>query len=568
LVLTYDFGVFKEVSDLGGEIAFLDHLVPPDVMEKYNYETYDFFAKWHCDSEGDDIFAYKGIKTGNAFRIAIWSNITQYTRTLINLLAVKRIEYETMFVGINDGYTNEILNALDIEMETWKPQNDMFFQEYYFPILQWIDESIYTTGVKQAFKRVLTGILDLVLSLYDRLRVSGGKYIDIFIHPYHPTQRIIEKLKSNPNINLIFENYTWAEGTLKERRLPVRGFSPHYKRLAAEMINNFWGRKTAHWNIGGFPVSDYIYPIIVNRISEPLGNCLKTLDSIIRYFQKRKLMLMVAISNIGFTNCLMMNYCHHNQIPTYLIINGLLVSSYLDEAKDATWINAYGESVKINYFCGMNNIVCLGDPRMDNYVNNIKPRQVNTNRPTIVIGASGFSNIDLNSYVAVEFDFLHDVLSACQKLKAQSREMDIVLKIRPNGYITQYKVFLQEYFPEMAVQVYDRIPMREILLKADFFISIYSQTLFEASCLGIPVLYYKKDTQISYPPFDGKSQLVTALSLDDLVDKMQMFYRRGSIYEAFLDKKVMESYIGCLDGKNTERNIDFIYSLIGQSSFH
>jgi spore coat polysaccharide biosynthesis predicted glycosyltransferase SpsG len=110
--------------------------------------------------------------------------------------------------------------------------------------------------------------------------------------------------------------------------------------------------------------------------------------------------------------------------------------------------------------------------------------------------------------------------------------------------------------------------MREVLLKAEFFISIYSQTLFEASCLGIPVLYYKKDTQVSHPPFDGKSELVTAFCFDDLVAKMEMFYSNHSIYEPFMDKKVMEKYVGALDGKNTERNLDFIYSLVGQSGGH
>jgi hypothetical protein len=565
LVLTYDFGVLQEIRGSGGKVEFLDHLIDPQIMEKYNYETYDFFAKWHLDSEGNDIFAYQGIKVGNAFRIAIWANITQYTRILINLLAVKKIKYEKIFAGIEDYYTVNILKALDIKTETWEPEKDVKLQEYYFPILRWIDESIYPSGAKQVLKSILTGILDLSLAVWDNLQIFKKKSINIFIHPYHPTQRIIEKLKSNPGINLIFENYTWTEGPFKERRLPTQRPSLHYKRLAAEMINKFQMKKSTHWNMDSFSVSDHLYPIIVKRIYEPLAECLKTVDSIIEYFNKKKLNLMVTIANIGFTNCLMINYCHRHNIPTYLIVNGLLTHSYLDEAKEATWINSYGESVKNNYFRGMDNVVCLGDPRMDDYINNFKAKNINKAKPTIVIGASGFSNVDLNSYVAVEFDFLHDILSACQKLKAQGRDMDIVLKVRPNGYIVQYVAFINEYFPEMTIQVYDNISMREVLLKADFFISIYSQTLFEASCLGIPVLYYKKDTQISQPPFDGKSELATAFCLDDLVDKMEMFYGNDSIYEAFLDKKVMGKYIGCLDGKSTERNIDFIYSLVDRS---
>ena len=562
--MTYDFGVFKEVTEMGGLVAFLDHLVKPEFMEKYNYETYDFFAKWYHDENGEDIFAFRGIEVGNAFRIAIWSNITQYARTFINLLAVRKIKYERLFVGIRDRYTMDILKVLGIEMEAWAPQDERTVPEYYFPILRWIDENIYPSGIKQAIKFILTRIFDVVLSLFDRFRVIKKKDVNIFIHPYYPTKRIIDQLKNDSNVNLIFENYTWAEGPFKERHLPLCGSALRYKRLAAEMIKKFQMRKSAHWSIEDFPVSEYIYPIIIKRISGPLADCLRTLDSIIIYFKKRKLKLMVTITNIGFTNCLMLNYCRHYQVPTYLIINGLLTNSYMDEAKDATWINAYGESVKKNYFRGMDNIVCLGDPRMDNYIINFKPNHINTDRPTIGIGTSGFSHIDLNSYVAVEFDFFYDLMTAFQILRKRGKDMDIIVKVRDNGYITQYEDFLKEYFPDMTVRLYNRVPIKDVLSQVDLFISISSQTLFEASCMGVPVLYYRKDTQILHPPFDGKSELVTAISVDDLINKIELFYENDEIFEVFKQRTVMEKYVGPLDGRNLQRNMDFIYSLISE----
>ncbi len=563
VVLTYDFGVWHEIAELGGRVALLDHLVDMNVMEQYNYATYDFFAKWHYDQDGNDIFAYSGVKVGNAFRIAIWSNITQYARTFINLLAVKKMVWEKMFVGISDSYAMDILHVLDLKNENWEPRTDRTVQEYYFPILRWIDENIYPSGLKQTSKIILTKIRDLILSLYDRLKIFGKKDANIFINPYYPTERIIAALKNKANINLILENYTWTRGFFQERRLPVSG-SLDYRQLALAMIEKFPARKAAKWSIEGFPISEYLYPIILQRIAEPLADCLRTLDSIIEYFQRRKLNLMVTFSNIGFTNCLMINYCHHHQIPTYLIINGLLATSFVDEAKDATWINSYGESVKKHYFRGMDNIVCLGDPRMDNYIKNYTPHNINTEKPLIVIAASGFTNIDLNSYVAVEFDFLYGIMRACQILRATGRDMRLTLKIRPNGYRRQYENFLQEYFPEIAVRIYDRFPIKDVLDDADLLISTYSQTLFEASCMNIPVLYYKNDTQVAHPPFDNASELVTAVSLDDLVEKLNMFYNSDPLYDAFRKREVMEKYIGPLDGHNLERNMEFIYSLIDE----
>jgi hypothetical protein len=107
--------------------------------------------------------------------------------------------------------------------------------------------------------------------------------------------------------------------------------------------------------------------------------------------------------------------------------------------------------------------------------------------------------------------------------------------------------------------------MIKLLEEADFYISIFSQTLFEASCMGVPALYYKSDTQLFHPPFDGKSELVTAFSLQDLIAKIDLFFQGSDIYSSFMDRHVMAKYIGPLDGKNTERNMDFIYSLVPQS---
>ena len=211
----------------------------------------------------------------------------------------------------------------------------------------------------------------------------------------------------------------------------------------------------------------------------------------------------------------------------------------------------------------MRNIVCLGDPRMDDYVKgNPTKKSINNIKPTVVIGAGGFNVIDLNSYVAYEFDFLNDIITACKILLERGREMDLIIKVRQNGYIKQYEKFMCEYFRSIPVKLYDDTPMIKILSKADFYISIYSQTLFETSCFGIPVLYYKKDTEVIDPPFDGKSELVTAFSVADIVEKMEKFYNGDTIFDKFKDKEVMEKYIGPLDGNALERNMEFIYSLI------
>ena len=136
----------------------------------------------------------------------------------------------------------------------------------------------------------------------------------------------------------------------------------------------------------------------------------------------------------------------------------------------------------------------------------------------------------------------------------------MVLKVRANGYSAIYKQFTKEYFPDVCVKIAEDVPMGTVLDETDIYISIYSQTLFEASCMGIPVVYHKCDREIMDPPFDGKSELLTTRNIPDLTRALRDFLEGNSRFDKFLDKAVMEKYIGPLDGKNLERNLDFVLS--------
>jgi hypothetical protein len=239
-----------------------------------------------------------------------------------------------------------------------------------------------------------------------------------------------------------------------------------------------------------------------------------------------------------------------------------MFGDFLDESKYATFINSYSESMKEHYFKGMNNIVALGDPRMDLYINKYHPRVIIRKGPTITIGTSAHSIIDLNSYLAVEFDFMYDVLTALNAIKKQDPLIKIIIKVRSNGYRKQYQDFVNEFFPNIVDEIIYSAPFHKVLEKTDFYISLYSQTLFEASCLGIPCLYYKNDCEIIDPPFDGSSELVTVNNPDDLLKAVNDFLLGSDRYNLFMKKEVMEKYIGFLDGKNLQRNINYVYDLL------
>ena len=563
LVLTFDFGLRQKIEQEGGAGQYIDHLVDGETLEAFNFKLYQFLSEWYLDGDGKDCFSYKGFRVGNAFRIAIWNDVSFRIRLILNLIAVSRLDFANIYMGADKEALVDVAAFLDLNTKKWNCRNDRY-ATYYFPVFQWMDEKIYPAGAKENIKRLLAFLLDNGGRIGRKLGLIKTGDKDVFVHPYHPTASIIEHLKSIAGINVVIEKYTWAKSVLRENRLPLGSPTDSYRELATDRIKAFNSQTKHQFVIDDVDIAETLYPIILRRVEKLLPFSLRAIDSICRYFSKKNLALMISITNIGLINCLMQNYCHRKNVPSMIIINGILASSFLDEAKDATWINAYGQAIKSNYFDGADHVVCLGDPRMDDYAT-AGGKSIARGKPTVLIGAAGFSNVDLNSYVAFEFEFLNDVMGVLTNLTERGNTMELIIKVRPNGYLGQYRRFLDEYYPGTPVQLYDKKPIKELYSVTDFYISIYSQTLFEASCLGIPVLYYKKDTQRLHEPFDGKSELVTAIDRLDLKEKIISFLEGAAIYDGFATKAVMEKYIGPLDGGNLDRNLQFIDALMTPS---
>ena len=564
-MLSFDFAVINMVKSAGGDAQYIDHIVSSDILEKYNYKTYDFFASWHYNAAKEDIFSYRGIEVGSAFRIEIWNDITYYVRLYVNLHELfKRIRYEAIYSGIEDPIVTNIIESINITTVKWSKSEEKQAVEYYFPIFKWMDESLYPNHFRYKVKVFILRIFGRAFGLIEKLKNLIEKKKYVYIERYHPTNDIIAELKEARIIRMVRSNFNGIADMFSGTHLPIYVSSDNYNQNSQtkKIVEKFEEEKCATLFVDDKDISNEIYKLIIIRILPLISKYINMADIILKYFSRRQLRLMIAFSSIGVVNRLMINYCKKNNIPIFLIINGLLLNSFLDEAKGGTFINSYSDSIRKNYFKGMGNIVCLGDPRMDKYSMCRSERLTDYSKPTIGIGASGFTNVDLNCYLAIEFEFLNDLMKAFKILRENGKDMNIIIKVRPNGYINQYRSFLEEYYPDIPVSIFDYIPMKDVYEKADFFISIYSQALFEASCFGMPVLYYKNDTQYFHPPFDGESEIVTAFTPEDLIKKIEAFYHRDKIYDTFKRKEIMEKYVGPLDGQNLKRNMDFIYSLV------
>jgi hypothetical protein len=566
LVLTYDFALKKYIHSKDGEVYYLDHLVEQEEMHENNFVVYEFFEKWNLDEFGNDLFVYKGVPFGFSFRLEFWNDYVSFMRVFLSLSKLSVIEYEALNLATRD---SNIIDALSFLKFKYSEACSGIDQQdgFYFPIHKWMDEQIRPSKIRGFLYRARSVVTALYgsFNLLSNRAFGRNKKFTVFLQEYHPTKEILNSLRADPDVELLLCNFSRGSGLkekIQESLLPIYNLK-RYDDECLNIIENYREGKSCKLIVNGHDLSSLAYEIVENRVFSSLSRTVSTLSSCIKYLEKKNVDLEILIANIGFTATLFDCVCKARGVPSFLIINGLLGPDYSDDSKYADFINSYSVSVRDNYFKGMDNIFPLGDPRMDMYSVTDK-KTIDRNCPTVVIGASGFNSVDLNSFVAVEFEFLSAVLSSLQQVKDSGQPLKVIIKVRPNGYRSQYEQFVAKYYPTLVDEIVDSIPMRDVLERADFYISIYSQTLFEASCLGVPVVYYRADNEIIHPPFDMSSELVTVTSEKDLVQALFDFVNGDCRYDAFLDRKIMEKYVGPLDGDNLERNIKFIYNLLNK----
>jgi hypothetical protein len=560
LVLTNDFGLKREIETIGGAAEFLDHLVDPVVMEENNSKVYAFFRDWHKDSTGRDLFEYRGVPFGFSFRIDFWNDLVYQARTWLCLQVVQSLRADVVYAGTALGIVERILTQMEIAFVAIPAPADQRRPVYAFPIHAWTAKFIRHAGWRARVLELATLLVAFTWTVCDRLVPRSRRRPLVFVHTYTPTQGVVTRLMAEQRVRVMGLSVTRQSPWL--RYVPQWRPVAWYEEEATRQMAEFRTRRVARLVLTtGRDITDDTYAVIESRVEPRVAPSLRTLDSVVRYLDRHPLALAVLISNIGEFVAVLDCVCRARGIPTYLIINGLLGPTYLDEGKYATVINAYSRSIQQHYFRGMDNTIALGDPRMDAYPPVPRKPWPTEGPGVVVIGASGHNNIDLNSYVAVEFDFLHDVLRALAAFRAAGASITIVIKVRPNGYLAQYRQFADEYFPGLVDEIVDAVPMRQVLARANFFVSIYSQTLFEASCMGVPCAYYRKDNEVQPPPFDGRSALVILDSVEALVEALGDARAGGDRWDGFLNRAVMEEFVGPLDGKNLQRNLAQVYEM-------
>lgn len=571
-LVTFDFGLKKYLEEKEVICSYIDWIATKQQCDKNNFVIQEFLANWHIGPDGRDIFNYQGIDFGKCLKIEIWTDVVYYIRLFLNLNEILKTEPKSISVCSEDLILQQVLrdnwpNALFVNIKDKKDINDEVV--YSFPIIKWMNSKQRPKKTSNMIFITIFATLNLIKKSITNLNNYKRKKRNIFVHEYYPTKTLIEKVIESRDLSLIEVDPSldrgWMHFVFSSRYvpifLPVR-FNKDAKKLKIKYSENESKQKIF---CEGTELTNQIHQLICYKLEKMLPSYIATLNGVHKFQQKYGFDLIVLISNIGKSSSLVQAVGKKYKVPTFLIINGMLGSDFIDESKDADFINSYSESIKLNYFKNSANVIALGDPRLDKYVKKRDLSRKNHNRSLIIgIGTAGFNSIDLNSFSSFEFEFFWDVLNALFRISKTS-DILIKIKVRSNGYKKTYGQFLNEFFFELHSKVVFVDEMDEIYETADLYISTYSQTLFEASIHGIPAIFHHCDREEADVPFNGKSELVTTYTDMDLENCVQEFIATTNIFDDFLRSNVMEKYVGPLDGKSTERVFDFALKVMNGS---
>ena len=569
LVLTFDFALHKILTEIGIEVYFIDKMCDREENQRNNYLLQSFISNWFRDKNGVSTVFHDDVCYGSVLRLNVANDIIYAVRLYKCLEKLATTSYHNLVVASREHWVVPILKTLQLEHEIFPIEDSDTYHGYFFPIDSWLREKLGRQSFVKRFCIKLLNSYDLFQFMFFRLRKTDNAMKRIYIHEYHPTKSIIVGLQNRDDIEVVLGDYSVERGLnsliLRDRRIPQMRLSNQDRDNAQLIADRFMSTTTEQIPSVNEDFNRSIKEKIYERLLVALPEYLRKSRSLDRFMKYKELDLVVLISDQGAQELVRLKSISSG-IPSLLIINGLMSCDFSDEAKSGDWINCYSDSIRDIYYKNSNEAHALGDPRMDKYaLERMSDNAGYINKRdkfVIAIGAAGFNHLDLNSYSAFEFDFLDQVLRAIQEVNKLGYETSLKLLVRGNGYIFDYQNFCHEYYPDLKIEILQGVAMKTFLDGANFYVSFYSQTLFEASCLGIPVAYHKADREQILPPFDGTSELVTTHSVIELTSTVIDGIKRSNRFDKFLDRNSMEKYIGPLNGDNTKSNIEFIDSIV------
>jgi len=550
------------------KIVLIDQFNSRDDAEKLNHQVVRDCLQFEMSVHGTVM--HKGISVADIDIRQIWSKVfVQTYREAFSLMnCILNLGVKTVIFEKNDPMLilfQEILPQIGAGLELIDSfgcedisGTRILAEEY--PSLFSIDfHPVCKTGIKSRAKIILVNWLSSLMRL-----IKGRRPFMIF-SLYRPLEPVKKDLMNDQNYYPMLHQ-TSQLGFFEMVKCGAKLFSfdleadhcaeagPILQRYKSAIENILKDNNKGIIAVGSKKVSvqKFLKKLLIDGADRAFTQIITNIDRLDRIFSKENIAGYFGFCDSPWEERLLVRMCQKNNLPNAIMINGVLSNSFYIEAKTADKVFVYGETQKNGYLKDYpEKAVVTGNPLYEKAFA-LRDKQSVIHPPKkVLIGTSDPIPGDINSQYSSTESFLKNVMDALEALMYQY-DFDVSIKLHPGESLAFYERLINQQKFRIN-EIISSGNMQEILMGVDLMIINHSVAVFEASLMGIPVLYYHPAKQVLFEPFNGKSGLSSALSSEELAGALKRMFEDREYALKFTKKEALEPFTGPFDGKAGDR---------------
>jgi hypothetical protein len=248
--------------------------------------------------------------------------------------------------------------------------------------------------------------------------------------------------------------------------------------------------------------SSLINKILKELVFERLNTIVNDITSIKSLFLLHKIKSIILLSEVGYTEQLILNFALKNKIPAYMLHLGLHYDTF--EAKEMNssqsvypilsekflvWGDIAKEDAKIRGEIPENKIIVTGNPRFDDY-HSFK----NDKQEYVLLATSGPQHEDVNGLLIKNIENYEKVVSEiCKTVSSSGRKL--VIKLHPSVKEHDITNIAKSINPEITIfkegEIYPLIQNCSCMIVLGLSTAIIEAQLLKKPVISIPVIDYK-----------------------------------------------------------------------------
>ncbi len=569
--VTRDWFVEKEIRCAGYDVVILENHLDKSEVEKLTHQEMNELATWFIDDAGNDFSQYRGISLADSaiqhFCNGVFSKIFNFVPNVLKLIDIykpKKIIYEyhlmyrkCIYFDNEDVLLKLICDKHGVELECiYTNSFDEIDEERYnqSPVLRrnkgYLGDSLSVGNIK-----------NVILNLYNYFQIKkhqlkqkfGRKKVCIFTDNTRGTLDF-KVFCENNNKNYLFILGNRPKSLLRDTSILLKS-GGKIKHLELNSLRNKWknfvrmkrNEKFVYFDID---FTSYIDLEVNWAIDNVFPKLINLIDKVVNYFSKVRIDLILTQSDSTIDYRYIFNIARKMNIKNYIHPDGPRFIIMIG-ARYAENILLYSTSTLNDYKVSgvKSNMFVVGNPPFQKLFKSSLNTQnaISTgNKKRILVGAKNEGPWILGNYLSSSIQFLEDILKGIYPLR---EHFEVTVRNNPaqSNFLNLLKNrHFKDY--DFEIQEASKVPFLEAVHDFDIFILKWTTIVYEAAILGKLVIFYSDNNLFLYPPFDGKSELTTAGSPDELTTILKNILNGNfSDYLKFNKQDVLEKYVGPLD---------------------